>query len=362
MTISNKSLNIGTYAGIPVKIHWTFGFLLLFVAYTAYDNQMSIKASLIFMLYVLILFLCVTLHEYGHALMGRKFGIQTSDILLTPIGGIARMGQMTKNPKHEFLIALAGPFVNVIIAIILAIFIYFQLDAQYLPQNEALEDVFNNFPELLRMVFLMNIVLFLFNLIPAYPMDGGRVLRSIIAMVTNFEKATIYATWIGMILATIFAGLAIYWAHPTLGFIAIFVFFMANKERQITNKNMFLLSSIDQYINRNPKLIHNNELYENVISFHNTSEEKNYLVVNEEQNIIGTIPEPYIIEAKKSFPTYQFVHQLMRTSVGKLDNQTSIVDAANYMNQHGFYIVPVFHDNQFVGTISRTTINQLYKR
>lgn len=245
--ISIPPLNLGTYANIPVKIHWTFGFLLLFVLFTAYDNQLDLTTSISFLGYILIVFFCVTLHEYGHALMGRRFGVHTGEILLTPIGGIAKMSQMTMIPKHEFLIALAGPLVNVVISSVLGFIIYFFLDAQFLPLTDDYS-IFTDPRDLLRMVFLVNIILCIFNLIPAYPMDGGRVLRSLIAMKTDYYKATIIATYIGMILALGFVVLGIFMEHPTLGFIGVFIFFMANKERKFTK------TLIDKQTNQNLEL------------------------------------------------------------------------------------------------------------
>ncbi len=359
--LQGRVLNIGTYAGIPVRIHWTFGFLLLFVGYVAIVEHLDFKTSFFFLIYVLILFLCVTLHEYGHALMGRKYGVHTGEILLTPIGGIAKMGEMTNKPKHEFLIALAGPLVNVLIATILGIFIYYYFDAQFFPTTDDYS-IFSNPADLLRMVFLLNIILFVFNLIPAYPMDGGRVLRSLIAMKTGFNKATIIATNIGMIFSLGFIGLAIYMVHPTLGLIGVFIFTMANKERKYAQRDKFILSAISKYINRNYTLINESDNLDKYYPIINdkTQVERDFLVISKEQEITGTLPMVYLTEAYNARPAYQQVREFMRPTYGSLDESTSIRDVAKYMNTNGYYIIAITKNNKLIGTVTRNLIRQLY--
>ncbi len=115
----SRSFHITNLAGIPVKVHWTFGFFFLWIAYTGNRAGMDSTGIWILCLFAIVLFVCVVLHELGHALMARKFKVQTKDIIISPIGGVARLLNMPTNPRHELLIAIAGPAVNLVIAVVL---------------------------------------------------------------------------------------------------------------------------------------------------------------------------------------------------------------------------------------------------
>ena len=175
------------------------------------------------MLFILLLFGCVLLHELGHALMAKSFGIGTSDITLLPIGGVARLERIPNEPKQELLIAIAGPLVNVVIAYLLI---------SYLGHRAAMSDFGDlNKPRvaMLSKLASVNIGLVLFNLIPAFPMDGGRILRSTLAMRMNYLRATEIAARIGQALAVVF-GIIGFFYNTFLIFIAFFVYMGAQQE------------------------------------------------------------------------------------------------------------------------------------
>jgi len=167
-----KALKLGTLFRIPVYLHWTFSFIIIFIGFTAYRESMDPQQTMAFALYVACVFFCVLLHEYGHALMARKYHIGTQDIILAPIGGIARLKGLPNHPTGELMIAIAGPLVN----LVLALFFYFVLKALgvgiILPDTDSLA-ILTNPIGFIHLLLLLNIILFLFNLIPAYPMDGG---------------------------------------------------------------------------------------------------------------------------------------------------------------------------------------------
>ena len=174
-------------------------------------------------LFILLLFACVLLHELGHALTAKAFGIHTTDIILLPIGGVARLERIPNDPKQELLIAIAGPLVNVVIAALLIF---------YLGARAAVSDFDDiNTPRvaMLSKLASVNIGLVLFNLIPAFPMDGGRILRSIFAMRMNYLRATQIAAFIGQGLA-ILLGIIGFFGNTFLLFIAFFVFMGAQQE------------------------------------------------------------------------------------------------------------------------------------
>ncbi len=167
-----------------------------------------------------VLFICVLMHEFGHALMARRFGIGTHDIMITPIGGLARLDRMSSDPIQELLITLAGPLVNLGLAIVLAGIVYFS------GATLSLETRFH-WNQFAGILMWMNLALFTFNLIPAFPMDGGRVLRSCLAMVMSHYSATMIAGAIGMSLAIAFAGYAIITKQYLLVAVGAFVFYAA---------------------------------------------------------------------------------------------------------------------------------------
>lgn len=219
------SLHIARIAGIDVKIHLTFFLLLAFIASVYYRHGGS-AAAIDGVLFVSLVFLSVLLHEFGHALAARRFGIRTPDITLLPIGGLARLERIPENPKQELVIAIAGPLVNVAIAAVLYVFLGL---TGGLPHPSTIEQAGVSMP--LRLL-TANVVLVLFNLIPAFPMDGGRVLRAFLAMRMEYARATNIAATIGQALAFLFGtwGLLHSPPIPMLVLVAVFVFLGAGQE------------------------------------------------------------------------------------------------------------------------------------
>ena len=225
-------LGVGRYFDIPVYFHWSFAFSLLLVAYVWISKQLTLYQGLAFSLFFMTLFLCIVLHEYGHALAARYFGIGTRDILLTPIGGVARLEGMPKEPKGELIIALAGPLVNLIIAAV--IFVGSRLIG-ITSLNPDMEDVVNILVHpvgFMYYIFWMNLILLGFNLVPAFPMDGGRVLRALLAYKMNHVKATFIAHLVGRVFAVGFIVFGIYNQLPGILLIGIFIYIMAGREYQ----------------------------------------------------------------------------------------------------------------------------------
>ena len=168
------SVNIGSIAGTAVRIHITFLMFLvwIFAAGWASGGPQAAVGSLVFMV---LLFACVLAHEFGHIFTARAFGVATPDVTLLPIGGVARLERIPEKPSEEFLIAIAGPLVNVAIALVLMAFMQAHLDTQTLAAVESMN------VSLVDRLAEVNLFLALFNLIPAFPMDGGRVLRALLA-------------------------------------------------------------------------------------------------------------------------------------------------------------------------------------
>lgn len=231
----NGSLRIASFSGIGVYVHWTFSLLIAFVVFSLSSQEDATLASvLIGVAMILAVFLCVVLHEFGHALAARRFGVQTRDITLLPIGGMARMERIPENPTQEIVIALAGPAVNIVIAAILFFVVLFTAGPDAFTQvtrNEdggSLQFTPGNF---LPLLLSINVMLVVFNMIPAFPMDGGRVLRALLAYATNYVTATDIASRLGQLLAIgmAFVGLFIT-GSVWLVIVGVFVFLAGSGE------------------------------------------------------------------------------------------------------------------------------------
>jgi Zn-dependent protease len=220
------SLNLGRVGGIPIRVHWTFLILLIYVGVTSWMRSQDLATALVGVAFVLALFGCVVLHELGHALTARRFGVTTSDITLLPIGGVARLQHIPEHPGQELMIALAGPLVNVLIVGILLL-----VGVRVQPIDPANRDLLVQ-GEFWSQLMLVNVILVVFNLLPAFPMDGGRVLRALLAMVMDYPKATRLAATVGQMMAILFGFLGLAVGNPLLLLIALFVWIGAEGEAQ----------------------------------------------------------------------------------------------------------------------------------
>lgn len=220
------SVKLGRVAGIEVRMHLTFLLLVGWIALSHWQREGTANAALTGVAFILALFGCVLLHEFGHALTARRFGIATHDITLLPIGGVARLEKMPDDPRQELAVALAGPAVNVVIAGLL--FIWLQVSGGWEPLSR-LEVGGGSFAERLLIV---NLFLVGFNLLPAFPMDGGRVLRAVLAMRMDYARATRTAAATGQMMALVFGFVGLF-GNPFLLFIALFVWIGAAQEASV---------------------------------------------------------------------------------------------------------------------------------
>lgn len=227
------SLKLGSFAGIRVYLHWTFVLLLGWILFSHLGQGHDWAEAWRGVGFIIALFGCVLLHEFGHALTAKRYGIRTRDITLLPIGGIARLERLPENPRHELWVTLAGPAVNVVIAGVLFAVLYFVYPVNEVSQTRLLEGNF-----LVRLMWV-NVFLGAFNLLPAFPMDGGRVLRALLSMRLGRAKATRLAASIGQGMAILF-GIAGFFGNPILIFIAIFVYLGAEAEAQAVETTSFI--------------------------------------------------------------------------------------------------------------------------
>ena len=222
------SLTIGRFGATTLRVHLTFFLLLAWIGVSAWlkGGPPAARDSVLF---IALIFGCVVLHEFGHILMARRFGIETPDVILLPIGGVALMPRMPEKPAQELAVAVAGPMVNVVIA-----FLLFLLLGAIHPDNLVRID--DPRVSLLARLAAANVFLVVFNMIPAFPMDGGRVLRALLAMKLGGARATQVAASVGQAFAFALGFLGLF-GNPLLIFIAIFVYMAAAGEAQLTAFN-----------------------------------------------------------------------------------------------------------------------------
>jgi Zn-dependent protease/CBS domain-containing protein len=217
------SWKVARIAGIDISMHATFLLLLVWVALNHWMAERSVPAVIAGVAFILALFLCIVLHEFGHALMARRFGIATRDITLLPIGGVARLERMPRKPVEELWVALAGPAVNVVIAALL--YAVLSISGAWRP----LKELTTTEGPFLERLLLVNVFLVGFNLLPAFPMDGGRVLRALLATRMEYTRATQRAAAIGQGMAFLFGFLGLM-GNPFLVFVGLFVWIGAAQE------------------------------------------------------------------------------------------------------------------------------------
>ena len=294
-----RSLHLGTYAGIPLKLHWTFALVFVFVIFIGVKNGRQGSEIVTVFLYVIALFLCVVLHEYGHALMAKRFHIKTVDIILSPIGGLARLERLPSKAIHEFYVAIAGPLVNIVIAGLLAVILWAN-SADIFPNMQADISEISNWTTFLSVVLSMNLVLFFFNLIPAFPMDGGRILRSLLSIQLGKKRSTDISAYIGYAIAVVFVVFGLINSWYTLSFIGVFVMIMARSERLAAKQEDFLMNNYgDQAQFSNSLKYFSHSLLEDIIKAYRQKLGKNFMIFTESEELMGIIPE-HVIKSLES--------------------------------------------------------------
>lgn len=286
------SIKIARISGIDVFIHWTFSFLILFIIYLNYRSGGDLAQMGWTFLFIATLFFIVTLHELGHAFAARRYKISTKDITLLPIGGVARLESMPEKPSEELVVALAGPMVNVVLAIILSFFIS-------VPENpeEALRGLTGiNAANFLFNVAVVNIFLAVFNLIPAFPMDGGRVLRAILSIWMVRHKATFLAARIGQLIAVFFI-IGGFYASPFLIFIGLFIILGAQAEAEQTKTSYMMKgATLSDAVMHHFETLQQDEPIQAAVNKLLNGQSKNFIVVAD-RTPVGSLNRDEIIKA-----------------------------------------------------------------
>lgn len=342
---------------IPVKVHWTFGFFFLWIAYVGHKSGMTTTGIARLCLFALVLFVCVVLHELGHALTARRFGVQTKDIIISPIGGVARLLQMPDKPKQEFLIAIAGPAVNFVIAVILGLILILFTPQGLLPVGDP-QRIFDYGPNFFPTLFILNAVLIIFNLIPAFPMDGGRIFRALLSIKLGRRKATKWASILGQIIAVGFFLWGIYRGDFILSLIGLFVFVSAAGEYQMVLADYLLQTqSVSDVLRSDFTAIYIGEPMAHAVQLHHDGKEKDFIVVDQWGEIQGVLHQEFIEEAVRNNDTDKMVRDYVSPRYEPISQSWRLKDVFQLFQQKGYSIIPVYNLEKMIGVVDRETLN-----
>ncbi|MBL8099867.1 MAG: site-2 protease family protein [Anaerolineales bacterium] len=342
---------LGKFFGIDVYVHATFLLLIAWVGYShwlANQNWGEVLSGIIF---ILALFACVILHEYGHALTARKFGVKTRDITIYPIGGVARLERMPEKPIEELWVALMGPAVNVVIALILFAYLFLTSSLFRLGDLSIASGSF------LGRLLVVNIILVLFNLLPAFPMDGGRVLRSLLAMRMDYVRATQIAATIGQGIALLF-GLIGLFGNASLLFIAFFIWIGASQESSMTQmKNAISGIPVGRAMLTDYKSLSPRDPLERMSQLLLAGSQHDFPVVDEER-IVGVVTRDDFIKALSQHGDKIAISAVMKKDLPEIDSYEMVENALEKIQESGVPALPVTHAGQLVGIITAENITE----
>jgi Zn-dependent protease len=348
------STKIGTFAGIDVYVHTTFLILIGWVALAHWRTGHNAAAAVEGVAFVLALFACVVLHEFGHALTARRFGIRTRDITLLPIGGLARLERMPDDPRQELWVALAGPAVNVVIAV--ALFAVLQVTGTLAPPD-TLNVASGSFFERLMLV---NVFLVGFNMLPAFPMDGGRVLRAVLAIRMDYTRATQIAANIGQAMALLFGLLGLFF-NPFLVFIALFVWIGAGQEAAMTQMKTALGGiPLESAMITDFRTLSPNDSLAHAVELLLAGAQQDFPVV-EGEAVVGILTRADLFTALAREEQQSPVANVMRRHFLTADAADMIDVAFQRLQEHECHTIPVVRGGTLIGLLTMDNVGEFLR-
>lgn len=338
-------------AGIDVYMHATFLILIGWVAYSHWTEQGSWSAVLSGVFFILLLFAFVVMHEYGHALTARKYGIKTRDITLYPIGGVARLERMPEKPIEELWVALAGPAVNVVIAALLFGYLIFTRTF------EPLTSLTISTGSFIERLMVVNLWLVGFNLIPAFPMDGGRVLRALLGLRLEYVQATQIAANVGQGFAFLFGFIGLF-TNPFLVFIALFVWMGAAQEASMVQMKYSLSGiPVTRAMQTDFQALTPRDTLARVVGLILAGSQHDFPVIQDER-LVGILDRDTFMSALSERGQSVPVAEVMRQDVTEIDSHDMVETALRRLQENGSKTLPVTHNGQLVGLVTSENITE----
>jgi Zn-dependent protease len=351
------SFKIFNWLGIPVFLHWTFGLIFLYILYHAQSEGLSTTETIWLTGLFMALFLCVLLHEFGHAIAARKYGVKTRDIVLMPIGGVARLEKMPEKPIQEFVVAIAGPAVNVVIAMVLFTAMNIGVDADlwelfnYAIRTDIGDEIITESGYFLSPVLhfaiklaFTNVALVVFNMIPAFPMDGGRVFRALLSMWLGRPRATNIAAWVGQLIAMLLVATGLWSGDFMLSILGIFVIYAARAENSnVQTEDLLSKFTAKDVIRPQFTRMRSNDWMLSAIETLRHGLERHFLVFDVNDQLVGLLEEEEIVRAmKKPDVTTEITRYTQR--VEAISVQDSLLKAHYYIRQRGCGMIAVLDE------------------
>ncbi len=345
------SWKIGRLWGIDVYMHLTFLLIIGWVAFSYWFQFHKWSAVFDGVIFIIALFACVVLHEYGHALTARRFGVRTRDITLYPIGGVARLERIPEKPSEELWVAVAGPAVNVLISIVLAA--YMGLAGTRI----SLLSVSVTSGSFAERLLAANLLLFAFNLIPAFPMDGGRVLRALLGMAMDHLRATQIAATVGQAIAFIFGFVGLF-TDPFLLFIALFVWIGAEQEASMARiKSNLGGIPVSRAMLTNYATMSPNDTLARAVELILAGSQHDFPVVDDGR-VVGVLERDAFLTALARSGQSELVANVMRRHVPEIDTHEMVEAALTRLEESGAKTLPVTHAGQLAGLITSENITE----
>jgi len=344
------SFQIGSVFSIPIKVHITFLILLVFVALVGEDLHQSVFG----VLFVILVFVCVVIHELSHSLVAIRFGHRVRSIILLPIGGMAQMDEIPEDPKQEILISLAGPLASIVISgILLVVLLVMDIPITFWSEDSLFEG------NMALNLFWINLILAAFNIIPAFPMDGGRVLRGILGMFMEHMKATRIAVFVGQALAVVlfFTGILYNW---WLALIAVFIYLGAEGEERIWAMRTALADApvrevmLTDFVSFSP----NDNLKAASEAFLHTLQ-GNFPVLFG-KTLMGVLTREDIIQAIGEKRENERIAEVMNREFDVTTENTKLVTLYKEMSEKRISMMPVMRGDELVGIVTMEQIGRYH--
>jgi Zn-dependent protease/predicted transcriptional regulator len=359
------SFSVARVSGIDIKIHATFAAILGLGAFQwgfpkGFAGESSFSGAVFGMGLMILLFTCVVLHELGHSLVAQKFGLKVREIVLLPIGGIARLEKNPEKPLHELLIAAAGPLVNVAIAVLLFFAGGLAVNLGALEGRSLLETPVGppSLAVLWGWLFTANVALAVFNMIPAFPMDGGRVLRAALAMKMGFSRATRIATSVGQAIAFAFGLFGVLTGNFLLVLVAFFVFMGAGQERAEEQARTVLTTlRVGDAYNKHALTLVPGDHVSKVVDYILTSYQPDFAVL-QGSGFLGVITRDDILKTLANEVTDLYVAGIMKREVLSVQASQGLDEVRRLLGEKGERIAAVMDGETFLGLVSAEDIGE----